>query len=84
MALIKVTLRRSLAGRPSIERARAEGLGLRRIGNIVYLKDHAANRGALLHLSHLVTVNLDDSVVGQEMTSRGRRAEITGREHGTA
>jgi len=54
--IVKATLRRSEIGTSPRQRATLRGLGLRRIGKAVLLKDSAAVRGMLRAVGHLVTV----------------------------
>jgi len=54
--MVKATLRRSGIGTSPRQRATLRGLGLRRLGRAVILKDSAAVRGMLRTVAHLVTV----------------------------
>ena len=56
MAKLKVTLTRSLIGRPQTQRATVKALGLRKINSSVELPDNAAIRGQIHKVEHLVTV----------------------------
>lgn len=56
MAKVKVTLTRSLIGRPQTQRATVKALGLRKINSSVELPDNAAIRGQIHKVEHLVTV----------------------------
>ena len=52
----EVTQRRSGAGRQKTQRLTLEGLGLRRINQVRYLKDTPAIRGMLWKVQHLIQV----------------------------
>jgi large subunit ribosomal protein L30 len=54
--MVKATLRRSAIGTSPRQRATLRGLGLRRIGRAVILKDSPAVRGMLSAVAHLITV----------------------------
>ncbi len=54
--MIKVTLKKSLIGTLPNQKATAQSLGLRKIGNYVVLEENAAVAGKIKVLSHLVTV----------------------------
>ncbi len=56
MAKLKVTLTRSLIGRPQTQRATVKAMGLRRLHSSVELTDDAAVRGQIHKVEHLVTV----------------------------
>lgn len=53
---IKVTLKRSIAGRIPAHRATVRGLGLSRINQTVELQDTPAIRGMLNQVSYLLQV----------------------------
>lgn len=53
---IKVTLTRSIIGRPKNQRKVVEALGLKKMHQTVEHKDNAAIRGMINKVSHLVTV----------------------------
>ena len=53
---LKVTLTRSIIGRPKNQRKVVEALGLKKMHQTVEHKDHAAIRGMINKVSHLVTV----------------------------
>ncbi|MEZ4272293.1 MAG: 50S ribosomal protein L30 [Myxococcota bacterium] len=55
-----VQLKRSGAGRKPDQRATLEGIGLRRFGKSVFLKDTPAVRGMLYKVVHLVSVETRD------------------------
>jgi large subunit ribosomal protein L30 len=67
----EVTLKRSKTGRPESQCKVLEGIGLRRFGKTVYLKDTPEIRGMLYKVVHLVAVK---PCVGQ-MPKQGRRAQ---------
>jgi len=54
--MVKATLRRSAIGTSPRQRATLRGLGLRRIGGAVILKDSPEVRGMLRAVAHLITV----------------------------
>lgn len=56
MAKLKVTLKRSLIGRPETQRRTVRSLGLRKINSVVELPDNPAIRGQLHKVEHLVSV----------------------------
>lgn len=56
MAKIKVTLKRSLIGRPETQRKTVRSLGLRKINSVVELPDNPAIRGQLHKVEHLIKV----------------------------
>ncbi|EKW99835.1 50S ribosomal protein L30 [Ligilactobacillus saerimneri] len=60
MAQLKVTLIRSVIGRPQNQREIVKGLGLGRINSSVVVPDNAAMRGAITKINHLVDVKLAD------------------------
>ena len=55
-AKVKVTLTRSLIGRPEKHRKVAYGLGLKKLHNPVEVYDTPTIRGMITKISHLVTV----------------------------
>jgi large subunit ribosomal protein L30 len=54
-AMLKVTLVRSMIGRPEKHRRVLRGMGLTRINKTVELEDTPAIRGMIHKVSHLVT-----------------------------
>ena len=56
MAIVKVTLKRSLIGRPETQRRTVRALGLRKINSVVELPDNPAIRGQLHKVEHLIKV----------------------------
>ena len=56
MAKVKVTLKRSLIGRPETQRSTVRALGLRKINSVVELPDNPAIRGQLHKVEHLIKV----------------------------
>ena len=56
MAKLKITLTRSLIGRPATQRATVKALGLKKLNTVVELDDSAALRGQIHKVEHLVTV----------------------------
>ena len=56
MAKVKVTLKRSLIGRPETQRKTVRALGLRKINSVVELPDNPAIRGQLHKVEYLISV----------------------------
>jgi len=56
MAKLKVTLTRSLIGRPQTQRATIKAMGLRKLNSSVELPANDAIRGQIHKVEHLVTV----------------------------
>ena len=56
MAKVRVTLTRSLIGRPETQRKPVKSLGLRKRDSFSELPDTPAVRGQLHKVSHLITV----------------------------
>ncbi|MCH3959013.1 MAG: 50S ribosomal protein L30 [Selenomonas sp.] len=56
MAKVKVTLKRSLIGRPETQRKTVRALGLRKINAVVELPDNPAIRGQLHKVEHLIAI----------------------------
>jgi len=56
MAKIKVTLKRSLIGRPETQRKTVRSLGLRKLNSESVLPDTPAVRGQLHKVEHLISV----------------------------
>ena len=56
MAKLKVTLRRSVIGRPDTQRRTVRSLGLTKINSVNELPDNPAIRGQLHKVRHLVEV----------------------------
>ncbi len=54
--LIKVTLVRSLIGRPPDQRTTVASLGLRRLNQTVEVADTPSTRGMIIKVRHLVVV----------------------------
>ncbi|HEY3284754.1 MAG TPA: 50S ribosomal protein L30 [Armatimonadota bacterium] len=54
MSQIKVTLRKSTAGTPNVQRLTVQSLGLRRIDSCNVLPDNPAIRGMIHKVRHLV------------------------------
>ncbi len=55
-ARLKITLRRSLIGRPQVQRDTVQCLGLRKIRQSVEREDTPSIRGMIARVQHLVTV----------------------------
>ena len=56
MATLKITLTRSLIGRPEDQRATVKALGLKKINTFVMQDDTPVIRGMVRKVEHLVTV----------------------------
>lgn len=56
MAKLKITLTRSLIGRPATQRATIKALGLNKLNSSVELPDNESIRGQLHKVEHLITV----------------------------
>lgn len=56
MAKIKITLIRSMNGKPESQRKVARGLGLRKINSVVTLEDTPSIRGMINKVPHLFAV----------------------------
>ena len=56
MAKVKVSLKRSLIGRPETQLRTVRALGLRKINSVVELPDNPAIRGQLHKVEHLIKV----------------------------
>ncbi|MCP4503456.1 MAG: 50S ribosomal protein L30 [Deltaproteobacteria bacterium] len=70
MTKIKVTQVRSTIGRPAVQALHLKGLGLRKIGHTVFVKDTPSNRGLVRKVQHLVEVQVHAGDV-----------ELSGRRH---
>jgi len=60
MANLKITLYHGLVNRTPKQRATAQSLGLRKIGQSVIREDNSVTRGMILTVRHLVTVEEAD------------------------
>ncbi|MBO6178109.1 MAG: 50S ribosomal protein L30 [Selenomonadaceae bacterium] len=56
MAKLKVTLKRSLIGRPETQKRTVYSLGLNKTNSQAELPDNPAIRGQLFKVKHLITV----------------------------
>lgn len=56
MAKLKITLTRSLIGRPEDQRATVKALGLGKMNSFAWQDDNAVIRGMIRKVEHLVTV----------------------------
>lgn len=56
MAKLKITLTRSVIGRPQDQRATVVALGLKKTNSSVIQEDNAVIRGMVRKVEHLVTV----------------------------
>ncbi|KYZ77719.1 50S ribosomal protein L30 [Anaerosporomusa subterranea] len=60
MAKLKITLTRSLIGRPEDQRATVKALGLGKTNSSVVQEDTPAIKGMVRKVEHLVTVEVQD------------------------
>ncbi|RLC12860.1 MAG: 50S ribosomal protein L30 [Deltaproteobacteria bacterium] len=58
--ILKVTLKKSLIGRPEKHRKTIKSLGLRKLNSTVVLEDNPAVRGMVRKVSHLLDVEEKD------------------------
>lgn len=77
---ITVTQRRGLSHKPEAQRLILKGLGLRRIGHSVTVRDTPAIRGMIIKVQHLVDVEVTKGkaeLFGQRHTAvtKAKRAE---------
>lgn len=56
MSRVRVTLKRSLIGRPETQRRTVRSIGLRKLNSVVELEDTPAIRGQLHKVKHLIKV----------------------------
>lgn len=56
MAKLKITLTRSLIGRPQTQRDTVKAMGLKKLNSSVELPDNECTRGQIHKVEHLVTV----------------------------
>ena len=56
MAKLKITLKRSLIGRPETQRKTVRSLGLRKINSTSILPDEPTIRGQIHKVEHLIAV----------------------------
>ena len=56
MAKLKITLTRSLIGRPETQRATVKALGLGKINSFVVQEDNPAIKGMIRKVEHLIRV----------------------------
>ena len=56
MANLKITLTRSLIGRPATQRDTVKALGLKKLNSSVELPDNESIRGQIHKVEHLATV----------------------------
>lgn len=55
-SLLRIKQTKSLIGKSKSHKATMKGLGLRKIGQMVELKDTAAARGMIMKVQHLIAV----------------------------
>ncbi|MCE5285019.1 MAG: 50S ribosomal protein L30 [Pelosinus sp.] len=60
MAKLKITLTRSLIGRPEEQRRTVKALGLGKMNSSVEQEDNAVIRGMIHKVEHLVSVEVQD------------------------
>ena len=68
-------LKKSGVGQPGAQRRVLEGLGLRRFGKTVYLKDTPAVRGMLYKVVHLVEVTPREGTPPASARARARQQQ---------
>ena len=56
MAQLKITLKKSLIGRPKDQIATAHTLGLKKTGSVAVQPDNEQTRGKVAKISHLIEV----------------------------
>jgi len=56
--MLKVTLKKSLIGRPATQIRTVRSLGLKKINSVSELKDTPSTRGQLFKVKHLVSVEV--------------------------
>ena len=56
MAKLKITLTRSLIGRPETQRKTIKAMGLKKLNSSVELPDNESTRGQIHKVKHLITV----------------------------
>lgn len=69
---IVLTQNRSVIGRPQRQRLVIKGLGLRRIGHTVHVKDTPAIRGMIEKVHHLISVAVHEGTI-QPTSTRSRK-----------
>ena len=72
MANLKVTIKRSLIGRPEKQRRTVKALGLRKINSFSVLPDDPCVRGQIFKVKHLVAVE----EVNEELTSKKKKKAL--------
>ncbi len=76
MANLKVTLKRSLIGRPETQRRTVKALGLRKINSFSILPDDPCVRGQIFKVKHLVAVEeVDEALTGKKKKIEIKKAE---------
>jgi len=60
-ATLKITLKRSIVGRPEKHRKTVRSLGLRKLNKTVNLKDTPSVRGMVRKVSHLLEIEENSS-----------------------
>ena len=78
---IRLTQLKGLSHRPEAQRLILKGLGLRRIGHTVEVRDTPAIRGMVVKVQHLVTVEV---LKGQAKLFGGRHRNADGTLHADA
>ncbi len=69
MANLKVTLKRSLIGRPETQRRTVKALGLRKINSFSILPDDPCVRGQIFKVKHLVVVEeVEDALTKKKIS----------------
>lgn len=76
MAMLKVTLKKSLISRPDTQRKTVRSLGLRKINSFSILPDVPSIRGQIFKVKHLVSVEeVADDVKKVDVAKRPAIAE---------
>ncbi|MBI5026276.1 MAG: 50S ribosomal protein L30 [Nitrospirae bacterium] len=63
MKVLRITLKRSLIGRPEKQRKIIKSLGLRRIGHTVMKEDTPVIRGMIQKVPHLLEIDEGEGIV---------------------
>ena len=65
---------RSLIGKPEVQRLTVRGLGLKRIGHVVEVRDTPAIRGMIEKVQHLVDVQVHEGSI--ELSGARSRVQV--------
>ena len=75
MAQLKVTLKRSLIGRPETQRKTVKALGLGKLNSFSILPDDPCVRGQIFKVKHLVAVEEVEGEVPTKKVSTKKKVE---------